>query len=83
VAEFRRSAGDRLDLALVDADSGRSGNHTFAFVGSGPFTAAGQVRYAAAGPETHVFLNTDADLEAEGLIRPSGILALRKGDFVL
>jgi glucose/arabinose dehydrogenase len=83
VADFRRPAGDRLGLALVDADSGRSGNQAFAFVGSGPFTAAGQVRYAVAGPETHVFLNTDADLEAEGLIRLSGILALRKGDFML
>jgi Ca2+-binding RTX toxin-like protein len=83
VLDFRRSAGDRLDLAQVDANTTRGGNQTFAFVGTDAFTAAGQVRYAVQGAETHVFLNVDGDIEAEGMIRLNGVFTLRAGDFML
>jgi Ca2+-binding RTX toxin-like protein len=82
VMDFRRSS-DWLDLTQVDANAARPGNQAFAFVGLAAFTAAGQVRYAVEGSETHVFLNVDGDLEAEGMIRVDGILTLRGGDFML
>ncbi|HZH53691.1 MAG TPA: PQQ-dependent sugar dehydrogenase [Microvirga sp.] len=81
VLDFRRP--DRLDLAQIDADRTRGGNQGFAFVGTGEFTAAGQVRYAVEGAQTHVFLNVDADSQAEGMILLAGVHTLRGGDFLL
>ncbi|QRM28922.1 PQQ-dependent sugar dehydrogenase [Microvirga sp. VF16] len=83
VHDFSRSAQDHLDLSRIDANALRGGNQAFAFIGNAEFTAAGQVRYEAAGSETRVLLNTDADLAAEGIIRLSGIRSLRSGDFIL
>ncbi|MGF9762550.1 PQQ-dependent sugar dehydrogenase [Microvirga sp. 0TCS3.31] len=83
VTDFSRGAHDRLDLARIDANSILGGNQAFAFVGRGAFTAPGQVRYEVVGSEAHVFLNTDADLDAEGMIRLLHLQSLTKGDFLL
>jgi glucose/arabinose dehydrogenase len=83
VLDFQRPSGDRLDLRQIDADRTQGGNQAFAFIGTEAFTAAGQVRYAVEGSETRVFLNVDADLDAEGMIRLSGVHSLRTGDFHL
>jgi glucose/arabinose dehydrogenase len=83
VRDFSRGARDHLDLAGIDANALRGGNQAFAFIGKGEFTTAGQVRYEVAGSEARVFLNTDADHDAEGIIRLAGIRSLKSGDFVL
>jgi glucose/arabinose dehydrogenase len=83
VRDFSRRDGDVLDLARIDANSLRDGNQAFSFVGKGGFTAAGQVRYEVVGSEAHVLLNTDADLQAEGIIRLMGIRNLKAVDFLL
>jgi len=71
--DFSFAAGDKLDLSLIDANAGLPGNQAFSFIGTGAFSAAGQIRYAHAKGETLLFLNTDADSAAEGLIRLSGL----------
>jgi glucose/arabinose dehydrogenase len=83
VRDFSHSAQDHLDLSRIDANALRAGNQAFAFIGKGEFTAAGQVRYEVAGSEARVFLNTDADHDAEGIIRLAGIRSLKSGDFLL
>jgi glucose/arabinose dehydrogenase len=83
VRDFSHSARDRLDMSRIDANALRSGNQAFAFIGKDDFTAAGQVRYEVAGSEARVFLNTDADLNAEGIIRLIGMRSLTSGDFLL
>ncbi|MEE1612800.1 PQQ-dependent sugar dehydrogenase [Microvirga sp. CF3016] len=83
VRDFSHSARDRLDLAGIDANSLRDGNQTFAFIGKGNFTSAAQVRYEVVGSEARIFLNTDSDFDAEGLIRLVGIRNLKSGDFLL
>lgn len=83
VRDFSRSAQDDLDLSRVDANALRSGNQAFAFIGQGDFTAAGQVRYEVVGSEVRVFLNTDSDHAAEGIIRLFGIRSLQAGDLIL
>lgn len=83
VRDFSQSAHDRLDLSTIDANALRSGNQAFAFIGIGNFTAAGQVRYEVTGSEARVFLNTDADPVAEGIIRLSNIRSLTAGDLLL
>jgi Ca2+-binding RTX toxin-like protein len=83
VRDFSHGAQDHLDLSRIDANALRGGNQAFAFIGKGEFTAAGQVRYEVAGSEAQVFLNTDADHDAEGIIRLAGIRSLKSGDFLL
>jgi Ca2+-binding RTX toxin-like protein len=62
------SKADRIDLRLIDADETTAGDQAFAFIGSGEFTAPGQIRVVvrAGGPE--VLMNTDADVEVEAAI---------------
>ncbi|MBQ0824011.1 PQQ-dependent sugar dehydrogenase [Microvirga sp. HBU67558] len=83
VRDFSHGAHDRLDLVAIDANSLRGGNQAFAFIGRADFTAAGQVRYEVSGSETRVLLNTDADHDAEGIIRLMAIRSLKAGDFLL
>jgi len=83
VTDFSHSADDRLDLARIDANGILGGNQAFAFMGRGAFTAPGQVRYEIVGSEARVFLNTDADHNAEGLIRLLNLQSLTRGDFLL
>lgn len=83
VRDFSSRAHDVLDLARIDANSLRGGNQAFSFIGKGGFTAPGQVRYEVAGSEARVLLNTDADLQAEGIIRLMGIRSLKAVDFLL
>ena len=83
VLDFNHRALERLDLARIDADALAGGNQAFSFIGRAQFTGAGQVRYEIAGSEAHVLLNTDADLEAEGLMRLAKVQILSRGDFFL
>jgi len=83
VRDFSHRDHDRLDLSRIDATSLRGGNQAFSFMGTEVFTAAGQVRYEIVGSETYVFLNTDADHDAEGIIRLSGLHSLKAADFLL
>jgi len=83
VMDFSRVAHDRLDLARIDANSILAGNQAFAFIGRGEFTAPGQVRYEIVGSEARVFLNTDADVAAEGVMRVLDLQSLRTADFHL
>lgn len=44
IISFSGAAGDRLDVSAIDANTLVSGNQAFTFIGSEPFTAAGQLR---------------------------------------
>ena len=55
------TAGDRIDLAGVDANVGVAGDQAFRFGGSG----AGQLRITESGGVSTVLGNTDADATAE------------------
>ena len=72
-------------LSLIDADGNAgNGDTAFTFIGdaSNPFTAAGQVSVAHVGTVTFIQLNTDADAEADGVIRGSARRqSMRAGSF--
>jgi Glycosyl hydrolases family 16/RTX calcium-binding nonapeptide repeat (4 copies) len=44
IIAFSGATGDRIDISAVDANTLVSGNQAFTFIGSDPFTAAGQLR---------------------------------------
>ncbi len=83
VLDFSHNSLDRLDLAPIDANTLIGGNQAFAFVGQGTFTAAGQIRYEIVGSEVRIFLNTDLDPDAEGVIRLAHVQSMSGGDFLL
>ncbi|SCY47974.1 PQQ-dependent sugar dehydrogenase [Microvirga guangxiensis] len=83
VLDFKETEGDRLSLLNIDAREDRDGAQAFSFIGTEQFTRAGQVRYETVGGVTLVYLNTDADLEAEGVIRLAGVHTLSAENFIL
>jgi Ca2+-binding RTX toxin-like protein len=85
IADFSRSLGNRdtIDLAALDANDSVAGNQSFAWVGTGAFTAAGQLRYSQTGGTTVVQASTDADSAAEFEIELTGLAILSSSDFWL
>jgi Ca2+-binding RTX toxin-like protein len=83
ITDFSGKAGDKIDLKLIDADVEKKGDQAFSFVGKNAFTKAGQVRYEKAGKDTYVYINTDSDKTAEGVIKVKGALDMQKSWFVL
>jgi Ca2+-binding RTX toxin-like protein len=71
---------DKVDLSLIDADTATVANDAFnAMIGSAEaFTAAGQMRFT----DGVLYLNTDADADAEAAIVLTGFLTLTLGDFI-
>jgi hypothetical protein len=83
VMDFSAISGDRLHMALIDANARQAGNQAFTFIGTEAFSSPGQIRYSHSGSTTLVFLNTDSDRDFEGLIRLAGLHELRAEWFVL
>ncbi|MGE3279560.1 MAG: calcium-binding protein, partial [Alphaproteobacteria bacterium] len=73
------SAGDRINVSMIDANVLLAGNQAFGFVGGAAFTAAGQLRYAGGVLQG----STDADATAEFEILLTGAPALVGADMVL
>lgn len=69
--------GDMIDLTRIDANSLLAGNQDFSYIGSGAFTAAGQLRYDAG---TGILQGSiDADVSAEFEIQLVGTPSLTVG----
>ncbi|MGF9764717.1 hypothetical protein AAII07_57540 [Microvirga sp. 0TCS3.31] len=83
ISDFKGREGDRLDLRAVDANTKKSGDQNFSFIGTKAFSKAGEVRYEKTKGYTYVYLNTDADKSAEAVIKLKGSIDLSKGWFVL
>ena len=64
----------------MDADDTVDGDQNFTFIGAAAFTAPGQINWFSNGTDTFIQLNTDADLDADGIIQLNGVLS---GDAVL
>ena len=80
-------SGDRIDLAAIDADDGRRRDQAFRYIGSDPFTASAQLRYAIdSGVGDSVGWlegNTGGDLSPEFQIALLGAPELQAADFIL
>ncbi|MCD6072449.1 MAG: hypothetical protein K0S42_2965, partial [Microvirga sp.] len=83
LADFSGRGGDRIDLKLIDANRNKSGDQKFSFIGTKAFSKAGEVRYEKEKGYTYVYLNTDSDKSAEGVLKIKGAMDLSKGWFVL
>jgi hypothetical protein len=73
VTDFSLAEGDKLDLSQIDANVTAAGQQHFSFIGTGAFTAAGQINWFTDGHDTFIELNTDADADPEAMIRIQGV----------
>ncbi|MGK9236561.1 M10 family metallopeptidase C-terminal domain-containing protein [Inquilinus limosus] len=84
ITDFSRAEGDRIDLGALDADTTRSGNQAFGFVGAGGFSGkAGELRYEHRDGNTVVQGDTNGDGQADLEIVLTGMVDLKAEDFVL
>ena len=75
-------ADDRIDFSRSDADSTRSGNQGFDFIGDDRFDDSGQLRVRFSDDDTVVYANTDDDSASEFALVLSGRLTLDAADFI-
>lgn len=75
---------DRIDLHQIDANTTRSGNQAFHFVGENAFSGkAGELRYEKTGDATWLYGDVDGDGAADLAIQFSSALTLREASFML
>jgi len=74
-----------VDVSGIDADTVAAGNQTFAFIGTGAFTAAGQLRYFQDTVNTLTIVegNVTGITGAEFQIAFTGLRTFVAGDFTL
>lgn len=80
ITDFSRAEGDRIDLSRIDADTTRSGNQTFDFIGTNAFSGeAGELRLTGGS----IVVDVDGDRAGDFRIDLDGATALRAPDFLL
>lgn len=80
ITDFSRADGDRIDLSRIDADTTRSGNQTFSFIGTEAFSGeAGELRLTGGS----IVVDVDGDRAGDFRINLDAADALRAGDFLL
>ena len=83
IGDFSSAQGDKIDLSAIDAIDG-GGHDSFTFIGSGRFTAAGQLRVTTtAGGDTLIQANTADARTADFSILLKGDHPLTAADFKL
>ncbi len=90
ITDFQ-SGRDKIDLSAIDASTRIAGNNAFTFDKTRPFGTAkeGDIYYKQfnlAGTNrdyTLIFIDTDADRAAEGVIKVMGLHHFTAGDFIL
>ena len=84
ITDFSHSAGDKIDLHLIDAITGVAGDQAFTFIGTNAFSGvAGQLRYAPSGANTLVSGDVNGDKAADFSILVKGAHTFAASDFVL
>ncbi|OWJ66121.1 calcium-binding protein [Inquilinus limosus] len=84
IADFRHAQGDRIDLSVIDANTGAAGNQAFTFIGNGLYTHhAGELRFAVNGADTTIAGDVNGDGTSDFHITLTGHVALTAADFVL
>jgi Ca2+-binding RTX toxin-like protein len=83
ITDFSRAQDDVIALNPIDADETVAGDHAFTFIGTGAFTAAGQINFFTTATDTFIQMNTDGDNFAEATIHLVGVHNVDASFFVL
>lgn len=84
ILDFTQAQFDQIDLHSIDANTHRTGNQAFEFIGHQGFHhQAGELRYAASGGDTYVYADINGDAKSDFALKLEGDVALTAGDFIL
>lgn len=84
VLDFSRKENDIIDLSAIDANTGRTGNQSFTFIGNEGFSSTvGELRFDRADGRTRVSGDVDGDGDADFMIVVSGRVRFEAADFAL
>jgi len=74
---------DKIDFSLIDANEGTAANDAFTYIGFSSFYAPGQIERYDIGGFTFLYLNTDSDSNAEGVVAFGSTINFNNADFFL
>jgi serralysin len=79
------AGGDVIDVSGIDANTGVAGDQVFTFIGTNPFSAAGQLHYVQDAINNVTILegNVNAALGADFQVALTGLHPFVAGDFTL
>ncbi len=86
LTDFNRSAGDRIELTLIDANSNTAGDEAFSFIGATAFTGvAGQLRVTSVAGTQRIEgdVNGDGIADFALLVISTNGSVINAGDFLL
>jgi Ca2+-binding RTX toxin-like protein len=83
ITDFNRVEDDVIAINNIDADETVAGNQAFTFIGTGAFTAPGQVNFFTTASDTFIQMNVDGDNFAEATIHLLGVHNVDASFFVL
>lgn len=84
ITDFSRSQGDHIRLTAIDADTTRSGNQAFDFIGTSTYSGeAGEIRYQLNSNTTVIAGDINGDRVTDFRITLEGRINLAEGDFFL
>lgn len=84
IADFNRAEGDKIHLASIDANTLKSSDQAFAFIGNTGFhKVAGELNFSTASGKVIVAGDVNGDGVADFQIEVLGVTSLTSSDFVL
>ncbi len=84
ITDFNHAQADRIDLTLIDANTGAAADQAFSFIGTALYSgAAGQLRYVVSGGVTTIAGDINGDKVSDFHIQLTGAVNLVALDFVL
>ncbi len=84
IFDFSGTAGDKIDLSAIDANSAIAGDQAFTYLGTAAFTGtAGELRYIKQASDTYIYGDTNGDKKVDFAIHLDDAVTLSKGYFVL
>ncbi|WP_296596756.1 right-handed parallel beta-helix repeat-containing protein [Phenylobacterium sp.] len=84
ITDFSSAQGDHIALIMMDANTLKSGDQAFAFIGTQSFhKVAGELRYEVVGGSACVMGDTNGDGVADFKLWLDGVKSVSQGDFWL
>lgn len=84
IFDFSRTAGDKIKLNVIDANTKVAGDQAFSFIGTKAFSGkAGELRYVKQASDTYVYADVNGDKKADFAIHFDDPISFKATDFFL
>ena len=84
IVDFSQVDADKIDVSLIDANSGASADQAFVFISAAAFSGvAGELRSEATTTNTIVWGDVNGDAVADFAVTVQGVISLHTSDFIL